>query len=104
VRRVNNAAASTKPNLYANLAAEWWSVVGELIERRKILLPDDEKLVAQLTSRRKLYDSKGRTRLRLESKADMRARGLELLDRAGAIIGAIMLSTPGQSGGLRLES
>jgi hypothetical protein len=57
-------------------------VVGELIERRKILLPNNEKLVAQLTSRRRLYNSKGRERL--ESKADMRARGLESQDRADA--------------------
>jgi hypothetical protein len=57
-------------------------VVGELTERRKILLPNDEKLVAQPTSRRRLYDSKGRERL--ESKADMRARGLESQDRADA--------------------
>jgi hypothetical protein len=53
------------------------------------VLPVHEKLVAQLTSRRKLYDSKGRERL--ESKADMRARGLESPDRADALIGAVML-------------
>jgi len=99
VRRVNNGAAPTKPNLYANLAAEWWSVVGELIERRKIVLPNDEKLVAQVTSRRRLYDCKERARLRLESKADMRVRGLESPDRTGATSRWIMLSTPGQSGG-----
>jgi len=46
-------------------------VVAQKIERREIVLPADEKLVAQLTSRRKLYDSKGRERL--ESKADMRS-------------------------------
>jgi hypothetical protein len=60
-----------------------------LVEYRKIVLPADEKLVAQLTSRQELYDSKGRERL--ESKADMRARGLESPDRADATIGAIML-------------
>ena len=44
----------------------------------------DEKLVAQLTSRRKLYDSKGREKL--ESKAEMRARGLQSPDRADALL------------------
>jgi hypothetical protein len=53
--------------------------------------PSDEKLIAQLTSRRKLYDSKGREKL--ESKADLRARGVESPDRADALIGAIV---PGQ--------
>ena len=33
------------------------------------MIPNDEKLIAQLTLRRKLYDSKGREKL--ESKADM---------------------------------
>jgi phage terminase large subunit len=97
-RRLNGSPAS-KPNLYANLSAEWWSVVGELIEHRKIvLLGADEKLVAQLTSRRKLYDSKGRERL--ESKADMRARGEESPDRADALVGAVMVSRPGQGGAI----
>jgi hypothetical protein len=48
-------------------------VVRELVEHLKIVLSADEKLVAQLTSRRKLYDSKGQECL--ESKAEMRARG-----------------------------
>jgi hypothetical protein len=60
LKRINNGSPAAKPNLYANLAAEWWSVVGELIEHRKIvLLGADEKLVAQLTSRRKLYVPRG---------------------------------------------
>ena len=97
LRRVNNGSAASKPNLYTNLGAEWWSVVGELVEHRKMVLAADEKLVAQLTSRQKLYDSKGRERL--ESKADMRARGLESPDRADAIIGAIMLGIGARSNG-----
>jgi phage terminase large subunit len=93
LKRVNNGAASSKPNLYANLGAEWWSVVGELIEHRKLVLPGgDEKLVMQLTSRQKLYDSRGREKL--ESKAEMKARGLESPDRADALIGAVMLGRP----------
>jgi phage terminase large subunit len=44
----------------------------------------DEKLIAQLPSRRKLYDSKGREKL--ESKADLKARGVESPDRADALI------------------
>jgi hypothetical protein len=61
----------------------------QLIERRQIRIPNDEKLIAQLTSRRKLYDSKGREKL--ESKADLRGRGAESPDRADALIGAIVL-------------
>jgi hypothetical protein len=82
----------------ANLGAEWWSVVGELVEHRKIVFGANEKLVAQLTSRRKLYDSKGREKL--ESKAEMRARGLQSPDKADALIGAVMLGAPFGSGAI----
>jgi phage terminase large subunit len=78
-----------RSDIYANLSAEWWSTVAQLIERRQVIIPNDEKLVAQLTSRRKLYDSRGREKL--ESKADLRARGAESPDRADALIGAIVL-------------
>src|SRR5260370_30100638 len=76
-------------DIYFNLSAEWWSIVGQLIERRMISIPNDEKLIAQLTSRQKLYDSKGRERL--ESKADLKSHGGESPDRADALIGAIMM-------------
>jgi phage terminase large subunit len=102
LKRVNNGAAASKPNLYTNLGAEWWSLVGELVEHRKIVLAADEKLVAQLTSRRKLYDSKGREKL--ESKAEMRARGLESPDRADAVIGAAVMSLPGFTGGITMDT
>jgi hypothetical protein len=77
-------------------------VVGELVEHRKIVLAADEKLVAQLTSRRKLYDSKGREKL--ESKAEMRARGLESPDRADAVIGAAVMALPGFTGGITMDT
>jgi hypothetical protein len=48
-----------------------------------------EKLIAQLTSRRKLYDSRGREKL--GSKADLASRSVESPDRADALIGAVML-------------
>jgi phage terminase large subunit len=89
LQRFNNGSPAKRSEIYANLSAEWWSTVGQLIERRQIIIPNDEKLIAQLTSRRKLYDSKGRERL--ESKADLRARGVESPDRADALIGSIVL-------------
>jgi phage terminase large subunit len=89
LQRFNNGASAKRSDIYANLSAEWWSTLGQLIERRAIIIPKDEKLIAQLTSRRKLYDSKGREKL--ESKADLAARGVESPDRADALIGAIVL-------------
>ena len=89
MQRFNNGSPAKRSDIYANLSAEWWSTVGQLIERRQIIIPNDEKLIAQLTSRRKLYDSRGREKL--ESKAELRARGVESPDRADALIGAILL-------------
>jgi len=60
----------------------------------EIIIPNDEKLIAQPTSRRKLYDSKGREKL--ESKTDLRARGVESPDSADALIGAIVLGLESQ--------
>jgi hypothetical protein len=101
LRRINNGSPAAKPNLYANLSTEWWSTVGELIEQRRVRIEGaSEKLVAQLTSRQKLYDSKGRERL--ESKGDMRARGVESPDLADALIGGIMLAFGGRGGGVSL--
>jgi hypothetical protein len=90
LKRFNNGSPAKRSEIFANLSAEWWSTAGQLIERRAVILPNDEKLVAQLTSRRKMYDSRGRERL--ESKADLRSRGVESPDRADAIIGAIILA------------
>jgi hypothetical protein len=98
LKRFNNGAQAAQPNVYVNLSAEWWGTVGQLIERRVIRIPNDEKLIAQLTSRRKLYDSKGREKL--ESKADLASRGVESPDRADALIGALMLGIGSNSGAL----
>jgi hypothetical protein len=87
LRRFNNGSQANRADIYFNLSAEQWSIFGQLVERRAIIIPNDEKLIAQLSSRRKLYDSKGRERL--ESKADLKARGGESPDRADALIGAV---------------
>jgi phage terminase large subunit len=89
LKRINNGSQAERADIYYNLSAEWWSTVGQLIERGQIIVPNDEKLIAQLTSRRKLYDSRGREKL--ESKADLKSRGVESPDRADALIGAVMM-------------
>jgi hypothetical protein len=77
-RRKGSQAKRT--NIYLNLGAEWWLIVGQLIERRAMGIPNNEKLIAQLTSASKLHDNK--IRERLESKAELACRGVESPDRA----------------------
>jgi len=87
IRRVNNGSPALKPEAYCNLAAECWFEARVKIEKGEVVLPDDPELVAQLTSRRGWPDSKGR--LQLESKQDMRSRGLGSPDRADAVLGVM---------------
>ncbi len=88
IQRVNNGSPASKPEAYANLAAECWFEARAKIEKAEIILPNDPELIAQLTSRRGWPDSKGR--LQLESKADMRNRGLRSPDRADAVLGTML--------------
>jgi len=92
IQRVNNGSAADKPEAYANKGAEIWFEARVKIEKGEIILPNDPELIGQLTSRRGWPDSKGR--LQLESKADMRSRGLPSPDRADAVLGAMLPARP----------
>jgi phage terminase large subunit len=61
------------------------------IERGEVILPDDPQLLAQLTTRQAFPNSKGQ--LVLESKEQMRARGLHSPDRADAVLGCLYKRT-----------
>lgn len=87
VRRVNNGAPAREPKIYGNLAAEIWAQGARRIERSEIILPNDPELFAQLTTRRIGANSRGQ--IVLESKEQMRARGLRSPDRADAVLGCL---------------
>jgi hypothetical protein len=55
----------------------------------EIVLIRDEVLIAQLSSRQTKFDSRGRTKL--ESKEDMRSRGIKSPDRADAVVGVFTI-------------
>lgn len=76
-------------HLFANARAQWFWGLRTRFENEDIDLdPADEDLAAQLGSIRYKFDSKGR--ILIESKADMKKRGLPSPDRADAI----MLTSP----------
>jgi hypothetical protein len=85
-RRINNNSPAHKPDVFANLDAERWFGFRRALEKRLLILPPDQELMKQLSSRRLQYDSKAR--IQLEPKDSLRARGLPSPDRADAIIGA----------------
>ena len=90
INRINFGARPRDPEKFTNLAAEMWYETARLIEKSELLLPhDDEVLMAQLTSRRCRANKAGK--LELETKGEMRARGLSSPDRADAVCMAVAL-------------
>lgn len=87
INRVNNGAAARDSDHYANLAAEMWFEGAQKIARREIILPDDDELRAQMLDRKRVPHAKGK--LAIESKTDMKKRGVSSPDRADAVFGAM---------------
>jgi hypothetical protein len=91
IREVHNGAAAKRDDLFVNLAAEWWDAFNMLVTRRAIIIPDNEKLIQQLSDRRKEYSIvNGNVKTKLESKADMRLRGADSPDMADSAIMAML--------------
>lgn len=84
IRRVNNGDKPGDPDKFANRGVEMWVRYARLVESGKVIVPADEQLHRQLTTRRLEYNSRGK--LSLESKDQMRERGLESPDRADAVV------------------
>lgn len=81
----NGGFASLRPKRFLNLRAEMYWAAREGIEAGEIDLdPLDDKLLSQLGSIKYGLDSKGR--IYIESKDDMRKRGLPSPDRADALV------------------
>jgi hypothetical protein len=78
----------------ANRRAELWLNARKALEAGRFKLPDSDSLQADLVSCGYKYDSSGR--LLLESKQDMRRRGVPSPDEGDAV--ALCFSEPGGSG------
>lgn len=91
VRRILNNNKPSLPEHYVNLGAELWFTAARKVERREIVLPDDDTLMEQATSRKVVYTPTGK--LALEKKSDMKSRGLTSPDRADAVLSAIAIAS-----------
>jgi hypothetical protein len=75
VHRINFGGAPIyKTEAISNRMTELWLNMKETIEGCKIIIPKDEMLIAQLTSRLAVVQSTGK--VKLESKEEMRRRGV----------------------------
>ncbi len=103
---VNFGGAGDSEGHYDNAASVMWGRVRDMLIAGEIALPDDTDLAAQLTTRRWKTTSKGK--IRLESKDDMKRRGLPSPDRADALVlafaGGQALTSAGTAGGRHREA
>lgn len=68
---------------YKNRIAECWLEFAKKVVNKSIILPNDQELKAQLLTRKQRLNSSGK--LELESKEDMRERGVPSPDLADAV-------------------
>lgn len=67
---------------YNNLTTHMWAVIKELLENKDIEIENDDETFAQLSTRKYFLASNGK--LELESKKEMKKRGLDSPDRGDA--------------------
>ena len=99
VNRVNNGERAYDDRHYANRGAEMWYTAARKIEKCELILPEDDVMVEQLTTRMGKTNSRGR--LLLESKQDMKSKGLDAPDRGDALVGCITCG--GQSNSIYIK-
>ena len=90
---LNSSDAASDNEQFANARAEWWWGLRERCEEGRIAIPPDEELAAQLTSIKYKLPS---GRIQIESKDDMKKRGLPSPDRADALMLAFAREVSGR--------
>lgn len=69
---------------YDNLSTHMWAVFRNLLREKSIEIYDDSETFAQFSSRKYTVTSNGK--IRIESKDEMKKRGLDSPDRADAVV------------------
>lgn len=84
VEPFNFGASPTEPERFENLKAEIYWNFREDVRDKQVSLPNDPELINQLCSIKYKYTRKGK--IAIESKDDMRKRGLKSPDKADAVV------------------
>ena len=79
-----NVSESPSSSRYANLRAELWDRLKKWFEGRDVRIPDDRRLIAELSVPRYVYTSSGK--LQIESKDSIKKRGLSSPDCGDALM------------------
>ena len=81
-RGINVSESPAMGMTYINLRAELWHKAKAWLEKRDCKIPMDEDLIAELATVRYTFTSNGK--IKVESKDDIRRRGLKSPDKADA--------------------
>jgi len=84
VREMNAGEAAQDKERFVNKRAEWYWALRERFQVGDIAIPPDDELASQLASLKYKFDSRGR--VQIESKEEMRKRGLPSPDKADALM------------------
>ena len=87
INRLGNGRPAWRKQDYLNYGSETWFRGRTMIDRSEIILPDDEMLATQLVSRKEKTNQPGK--LQVESKQQMKRRGIPSPDRADAVLEAM---------------
>ena len=74
---------------YNNLTTHMWATLKDLMENKEVDIEEDQETFAQLSSRKYFIASNGK--LEVESKKEMKKRGLDSPDRADALALSVYL-------------
>lgn len=88
VNFAKKAPKSKSAKFYDDIVTWMWSNVRDMLEDHELKLPDDAVLVGEFSTRKYHFISNGKQRL--ESKEDLKKRGLHSPDRADAVALACM--------------
>lgn len=83
---VNFARKSPKSKsarFYDDIVTWMWANVRELMKNKEVKLPDDSVLIGEFSTRKYYFHSNGK--IKLESKEELKKRGLSSPDRADAV-------------------
>jgi phage terminase large subunit len=86
IHRQNFGSPANNKDIYLSWGAEAWRELSVAIEKREIILPKDDKLIEQLTTRMRTFGVAGK--LGIEEKHSLKKRNIPSPDRADAVAGA----------------
>lgn len=84
VKEMQSGASAKDKERFANARAEWWWHLRTLFEAGDIDIADDETMISQLSNIRYHINSRGQ--IQIESKEDMKKRGIGSPDRADTLM------------------